>query len=177
MALDDRTRLLLHRVDAVDEGDRHPGGGDVQQVFLALRRGQAILGIDALEARLDRHRFDRRGGRFAYSTTERNGREWDIHVATPGGTRKQVLAAGGTGFVFWDHRVAAMLAALERAHELWVWTDVDISKLAEVFGAQGLRVEKPAQFAPALEKAIASKRSTIIDVVTDLNAEAPLAVS
>jgi acetolactate synthase-1/2/3 large subunit len=65
----------------------------------------------------------------------------------------------------------------EQAQELWVWTDVNISKVAEAFGAQGLRVEKPAEFAPALEKAITSRRPTIIDVVTDLNAESPLAVS
>ena len=64
----------------------------------------------------------------------------------------------------------------ERAKELWVWTDVNIAKIAESFGAQGLRVEKPSDFAPALEKAIASRRTTIIDVVTDMNAEAPLAV-
>jgi acetolactate synthase-1/2/3 large subunit len=64
----------------------------------------------------------------------------------------------------------------EQAQELWVWTDVNIAKVAETFGAQGLRVEKPSEFAPALEKAIASRRPTIIDVVTDIDAQAPLPI-
>ncbi len=64
----------------------------------------------------------------------------------------------------------------EQAQELWVWTDVNIAKVAETFGAQGLRVEKPSEFAPALEKAIASRRTTIIDVVTDMDAQAPLPI-
>jgi len=64
----------------------------------------------------------------------------------------------------------------EQAQELWVWTDVNIAKVAETFGAQGLRVEKPSEFAPALEKAIASRRPTIIDVVTDMDAQAPLPI-
>jgi acetolactate synthase I/II/III large subunit len=64
----------------------------------------------------------------------------------------------------------------EQAQELWVWTDVNIAKIAEAFGAQGLRVEKPSEFAPALEKAIASRRPTVIDVVTDMDAQAPLPI-
>jgi acetolactate synthase-1/2/3 large subunit len=64
----------------------------------------------------------------------------------------------------------------EQAQELWVWTDVNIAKVAETFGAQGLRVEKPSEFVPALEKAIASRRPTIIDVVTDIDAQAPLPI-
>jgi len=38
-----------------------------------------------------------------------------------------------------------------------------------------LRVEIPGDFAPALAKAIDAKRPVIIDVVTDIDALAPLA--
>jgi len=38
-------------------------------------------------------------------------------------------------------------------------------------------VEKAAEFAPALKRALAAKRPAVIDVVTDIDALAPLAVS
>ena len=40
---------------------------------------------------------------------------------------------------------------------------VDFVKLAEAYGALGLRVEKPSQVRPAIEQAIASGRPTLID--------------
>jgi acetolactate synthase-1/2/3 large subunit len=44
-------------------------------------------------------------------------------------------------------------------------------------GALGLRVGKPAEFAPALARALAADRPVIIDVVTDIDALAPTAVA
>jgi acetolactate synthase-1/2/3 large subunit len=44
-------------------------------------------------------------------------------------------------------------------------------------GALGIRVVRAADFPGALEKAIASKRPALIDVVTDIEAIAPAAVS
>ena len=42
-------------------------------------------------------------------------------------------------------------------------------------GALGIRVEKPADFAPALQRALAANRPAIIDVATDIDAIAPAA--
>src|SRR5262245_4957769 len=64
----------------------------------------------------------------------------------------------------------------ERARELWTYTDVNFARVAENLGALGLRVEKPAEFAPALERALAAKRPAVIDVTTDIDAIAPAAV-
>jgi acetolactate synthase-1/2/3 large subunit len=44
-------------------------------------------------------------------------------------------------------------------------------------GALGIRVEKAADFAPALAKALAANRPVVIDVVSDIEAVAPPAVS
>jgi acetolactate synthase-1/2/3 large subunit len=44
-------------------------------------------------------------------------------------------------------------------------------------GAAGTRVEKPGDFAPALEQALRANRPVILDVVTDIDALAPLAVT
>jgi thiamine pyrophosphate-dependent acetolactate synthase large subunit-like protein len=44
-------------------------------------------------------------------------------------------------------------------------------------GALGIRVEDATEIGPALERALASKRTAVIDVVTDIEALAPTAVT
>ena len=63
----------------------------------------------------------------------------------------------------------------EQARELWVFTDVDFSKVAEDMGAVGIRVERPSDFKPAMEHALELDRPVIVDVVTDIEAVAPVA--
>ena len=59
--------------------------------------------------------------------------------------------------------------------ELWQFTDIDLSKVAESMGAFGIRVEKPGDIQSAIEQAIASGRPAVVDVVTDQdNSEAPV---
>jgi acetolactate synthase I/II/III large subunit len=64
-----------------------------------------------------------------------------------------------------------------QARELWTYKMVDFARLATDIGAFGIRVERPAEFAPALEKAIRSGKPAIVDVVTDIDAIAPLAIT
>jgi len=64
-----------------------------------------------------------------------------------------------------------------KARELWTYRMVDLARVATDIGALGIRVEKPAEIAPALEKALASGRPALIDVATDIEAIAPIAVS
>jgi acetolactate synthase-1/2/3 large subunit len=64
-----------------------------------------------------------------------------------------------------------------QARELWTYKMVDFARLATDIGAFGVRVERPADFAPALEKAIRSGKPALVDVVTDIDAIAPLAVT
>jgi acetolactate synthase-1/2/3 large subunit len=64
----------------------------------------------------------------------------------------------------------------EKALEMWVFTEVDFAGLAEHIGAIGIRVEKPADLAPAMDQALAADRPVILDVVTDIDALAPVAV-
>jgi acetolactate synthase-1/2/3 large subunit len=65
----------------------------------------------------------------------------------------------------------------QKARELWTYTQVNFARVAQDIGALGLRVEKPAEFAPALARALDAERPVVIDVVTDIDALAPLAVS
>ncbi|MGH8953368.1 MAG: thiamine pyrophosphate-binding protein [Acidimicrobiia bacterium] len=64
----------------------------------------------------------------------------------------------------------------EKALEMWVFTEVDFAGLAEHIGAIGIRVEKPADLAPAMDRALSADRPVILDVVTDIDALAPVAV-
>jgi acetolactate synthase-1/2/3 large subunit len=65
----------------------------------------------------------------------------------------------------------------EQARELWTYRQTNFAKIAEDMGALGIRVEKPADFAPALAKALAANCPVIIDVATDIEALAPTAVA
>ena len=65
----------------------------------------------------------------------------------------------------------------QQARELWTFNQVDFARLAEDMGALGIRVEKPSEIAGALERALKADRPVVIDVVTDIDALAPLAVS
>jgi len=62
------------------------------------------------------------------------------------------------------------------ARELWHFTDVSFAAIAAQMGALGIRVERPGDLSGAIERGLASGRPTIIDVVTDIDALAPLAV-
>ncbi len=64
----------------------------------------------------------------------------------------------------------------EKALEMWVFTEVDFAGLAEHIGAIGIRVEKPSDLAPAFDRALSADRPVVIDVVTDIDALAPVAV-
>lgn len=74
-------------------------------------------------------------------------------------------------------RVYADAGENNRSRELWTYRPVNFAKIAEEIGALGIRVEKPADFAPALKQALAANRPVIIDVVTDIETLAPTAVS
>jgi len=65
----------------------------------------------------------------------------------------------------------------EEGLRLWHFTDVNFAKIAEDMGAVGIRVEKPSDLPGALQQAFEANRPVIIDVVTDIDALAPLAVT
>jgi acetolactate synthase-1/2/3 large subunit len=65
----------------------------------------------------------------------------------------------------------------QKARELWTYNPMNFARLAEDMGALGIRVEKPGEIGPALQRALKADRPVIIDVVTDIEALAPLAVS
>jgi acetolactate synthase I/II/III large subunit len=65
----------------------------------------------------------------------------------------------------------------ERARELWTYRKVNFARLAEDIGAIGVRVEQPSDIAPAISRALTTDRPVIVDVVTDIDALAPMAVT
>jgi acetolactate synthase I/II/III large subunit len=65
----------------------------------------------------------------------------------------------------------------EQAREMWTFSKVNFARIAEEMGALGIRVEKAAELGPAIGQALQARRPVVIDVVTDIDALAPLAVS
>ena len=57
--------------------------------------------------------------------------------------------------------------------EMWTFADVDFARVAETMGCEGIRVETPSEIRPALDRALASDRPTVVDVATDIGAFAP----
>jgi len=64
-----------------------------------------------------------------------------------------------------------------QGRELWTFNPMNFARIAEDMGAVGIRVEKPGEISGALERALKADRPVVIDVVTDIEALAPLAVS
>jgi acetolactate synthase I/II/III large subunit len=68
-------------------------------------------------------------------------------------------------------------AQTEQARELWTFNKMNFARLADDMGALGIRVEQPAELAGALQRALQADRPVVLDVVTDIDALAPLAAS
>jgi len=64
----------------------------------------------------------------------------------------------------------------EQARELWTFRPVNFARVAEEIGALGIRIERPSELSPALYRAVEADRPVVLDVVTDIEALAPLAV-
>jgi acetolactate synthase-1/2/3 large subunit len=63
----------------------------------------------------------------------------------------------------------------EKSFELWGLSKVNFAKIAEAIGAIGIRVERPSELKGAIEQASSADRLVVIDVVTDIDAVAPVA--
>jgi acetolactate synthase I/II/III large subunit len=65
----------------------------------------------------------------------------------------------------------------EGGRSLWTFSKTNFARIAGDMGALGIRVENAGDFPAALAQALAASRPAVIDVVTDIDALAPLAVS
>ncbi len=64
----------------------------------------------------------------------------------------------------------------EKARELWMFNPIDFARIAEDMGAVGIRVVDPGDLRGAIEHALELDRPVVLDVVSDIEAMAPLAV-
>lgn len=64
----------------------------------------------------------------------------------------------------------------EAGRELWMFTDVNFAEVAQKMGAVGIRVEKPAEIIPAIERGLELNAPVVVDIATDIEAVAPPAV-
>ena len=60
-----------------------------------------------------------------------------------------------------------------RATEMWHFShEVNFAKVAEAMGCVGIRVERPEDIRPALDKALASNCPAVVEVISDVDAMA-----
>ncbi|HJN15285.1 MAG TPA: thiamine pyrophosphate-dependent enzyme, partial [Armatimonadota bacterium] len=59
--------------------------------------------------------------------------------------------------------------------DLWQFSDVDFTRIAESMGARGIHVREPRELAGALDQAFACDGPCVVEVLTDIDALAPLA--
>jgi acetolactate synthase-1/2/3 large subunit len=57
---------------------------------------------------------------------------------------------------------------------MWHFSHVNFARIAEEMGAVGIRVEKPSELRPAFERALSCGRPVVLDVISDIQALAPL---
>ncbi len=58
--------------------------------------------------------------------------------------------------------------------EMYKFSDVNFSRIAEEMGCIGIRVERPEDISTALKKALSNNLPTVIEVMTDINCKAQL---
>ncbi|MBZ5660935.1 MAG: thiamine pyrophosphate-binding protein [Acidobacteriia bacterium] len=63
--------------------------------------------------------------------------------------------------------------ASAKSGEMWHFSKVDFSAVAEKMGALGIRVTKPGELRSALDRAISSGRPAVVEVLSDIQALAP----
>ena len=81
---------------------RDTGGSEFYQLFrFDIATGDSAMLTDG-RSRYSNVVWSRDGQRFAYTTTERNGADWDIHVQDLAGNKTVALAAGGSGWYATD---------------------------------------------------------------------------
>jgi len=56
------------------------------------------------------------------------------------------------------------------ADGMWIFEPNDLARVAESLGCLGIRVERPSEIRPALERAFAANRPALIDAVSDIAA-------
>ena len=77
---------------------RDTGGSEFYQLFrFDLATGDSVLLTDG-KSRYSSVIWSKDGGHFAYTTTQRNGTDWDIHIQDLAGNKTVALAAGGSGW-------------------------------------------------------------------------------
>jgi acetolactate synthase I/II/III large subunit len=57
-----------------------------------------------------------------------------------------------------------------RAHDMWVFKDLNFANIAQEMGCVGIRVEHPDQLGDAIKQAFGADRPVVVDATSDINA-------
>lgn len=105
-------------------------------------------------------------GGFCYHLAE-------LETARRRGIAVTVVVNNNSGFGQGMVNMRRQGKTLEQVRDLVCFGDTDFAALAHSFGLDGIRVENPADLRPALQRALASDRTTVVDVVTSITQTPP----
>lgn len=98
----------------------------------------------------------------------------ELETARRRGIAVTLVVNNNSGFgQGWPNLVRQAGNRPDAAAELLRFGPTDFVEVARSFGLDGIRVERPEEIAPALARAMASDRTMVVDVVTDIEARAP----
>ena len=107
-------------------------------------------------------------GGFYYHVAElETARRRDIPIV--------VVVNNNSGFGQDYNNMARQGKNAERMRDLACFGPTDFARVAQSFGVTGIRVENPDELTPALERALASDGTVVIDVATELTQTPPQA--
>ena len=107
-------------------------------------------------------------GGFCYHLAE-------LETARRRGIAVTVVVNNNSGFGQGMVNMRRQGKTLEQVRDLVCFENTDFAAVARSFGLDGIRVENPAELAPALQRAVASDRTTVVDVVTSIAQTPPKA--
>ncbi len=98
----------------------------------------------------------------------------ELETARRRGIAVTLVVNNNSGFgQGWPNLVRQAGNRPDAAAELLRFGPTDFVQVARSFGLDGIRVERPEEIGPALARAMASDRTMVVDVVTDIEARAP----
>ena len=96
----------------------------------------------------------------------------ELETAVRYGINSVTVVMNNSALIFDTHILDGLYQG--RGAELAEFTPMNLAEVAKSFGAFGLRVERPAEIAPAMAKALESGKPALVDVVVDRAAYAPV---
>jgi acetolactate synthase I/II/III large subunit len=99
----------------------------------------------------------------------------ELETAKRCGINTIIIVNNNSGFSQCEPNIKRVYGKTKgNAEEMYKFSDINFSRIAEEMGCAGIRVKRPEDISTAMEKALSSNLPTVIEVITDINCKAQL---